>query len=38
VVDNWEHPAEEEQIARLYRLDVSAKRCGGGRELNAKVL
>ena len=38
VVDNWEHPAKEEQVARLYRLDVSAKRRRGGWELNAKVL
>lgn len=38
VVDNWEHPAKKEQVARLYRLDVSAKRRRGGWELNAKVL
>jgi hypothetical protein len=38
VVDNWEHPAKEEQVARLYRLDVSAKRRRGGWELNSKVL
>src|SRR5215471_16593983 len=38
VVDNWEHPAQEEKVARLHRLDVSAKRCWGGWQLNAKVL
>src|SRR5271156_4715233 len=38
VVDNWKHPAKKEQVARLYRLDVSAKRRRRGRELNAKVL
>ena len=38
VVYNGEHPAKEEQVTRLYRLDVGAKRRRGGRELNAKVL
>ena len=38
VVDDREHPAKEEQVARLYRLDVSAKRRRGGWELNAKIL
>jgi len=33
-----EHPAKEEQVTRLYRLNVSAKRRRGGWELNAKVL
>jgi hypothetical protein len=37
VVDNWEHSAKEKQVARLYRLDVGAKRRRGGWELNAKV-
>jgi len=32
------HAAKEEQITRLYRLDVSAKRRWGFRELNSKVL
>jgi hypothetical protein len=38
VVHNWEHPAKVEQVARLYRLDVSAKWRRGRWELNAKVL
>src|ERR1700733_13896107 len=38
VIDNWEHPAKEEQVARLYRFHVRAKRRGGGWERNAKVL
>jgi hypothetical protein len=38
VVDHREHPAKEEQVTRLYRLNVSAKRRRGGWELNAKVL
>ena len=38
VVHNWEHPAKEEQVVRLHRLDVSSKRLRGGWELNAKVL
>ena len=38
VIDNWEHPAKEEKVARLYRLDISAKGRRGGWELNAKVL
>src|SRR5215467_12620933 len=38
VIDNWEHPAEEEKITRLYRLDISAKGRRGRREPNAKVL
>jgi hypothetical protein len=38
VVDDWEHPAKEKQVARLYRLDVSAKRRRGSWELNAKFL
>ena len=38
VVHNRQHPAQEEQIARLQRLDVSAKRRRSGWELNAKVL
>src|ERR1700733_15803961 len=38
VIDNWEHPAKEEQVARLYRFHVRAKRRRGGWQLNAKVL
>ena len=38
VIDNWEHPAKEEKVARLHRLDVAAKRRRSGWELNAKVL
>ncbi len=38
VVDDREHPAEEEQVARLHRLDVSAERRRGGWELNAELL
>ena len=38
VLDNWEHPAEEEKVARLYRLDISAKGRRGRWELDAKVL
>src|SRR6266404_6621117 len=38
VIDNWEHPAKKEKVARLYRLDISTKRRRGGWELNAKVL
>src|SRR6266478_2621282 len=26
VIDNWEHPAKKEKVARLYRLDISTKR------------
>ena len=37
VVHNQEHSAEEEKIARLHCLDVSAKARRGGWELNAKV-
>src|SRR6266852_2064376 len=37
VIDNWEHPAKEEKVARLHRLDISAKWRRGGWELNAKV-
>src|SRR5260370_34908909 len=37
-VHNWEHSAKEEKVARLHRLDISAKRRRGGREQNAKVL
>jgi hypothetical protein len=33
-----DHPAKEEEVARLERLDVAAKRRRGGGELNAKVL
>jgi hypothetical protein len=37
VIHNREHAAQEEEIARLHRLDVTTKRrCG--RKLNAKVL
>jgi hypothetical protein len=36
VVHNQEHSAEEEKIARLHCLDVSAK-ARRGWELNAKV-
>src|SRR5215470_1072886 len=35
-VHNWEHPAQEEKVARLYRLHVRAKRRWGRWELNAK--
>src|SRR5215471_15547696 len=38
VIDNGEHPAKEEKVARLHRLDISTKRRWGGGELNAKVL
>jgi hypothetical protein len=38
VVDNWEHPAKEEQVARLDRLDVSAERRRGRWELDTEVL
>jgi len=38
VVNNWEHPAKEEQIARLYRLNISAKRRRDGWELDTKLL
>src|SRR5215468_6949987 len=38
VIDNWEHPAKKEKVARLHRLDISAKRRRGGWELNAKVM
>ena len=37
LVDNGEHPAQEEQLARLHGLDVSGKRCRGCRKLNVKV-
>ena len=37
VVDDWEHPAKEEQVARLYRLYVRAERRGSSWKLNAKV-
>src|SRR4029077_17915917 len=26
VIDNWEHPARKEKVARLYRLDIGTKR------------
>jgi len=29
VIDNWEHPVQEEEVAHLHRLDLSAKRVGG---------
>jgi hypothetical protein len=38
VVDNREHPAKEEQVARLYRLDVTTKWRRRGWELNTKLL
>jgi hypothetical protein len=38
VVDNREHPAKEEQIARLERLHISAEWRRSGGEFNAKVL
>src|SRR5215467_12598230 len=38
VIDNREHPAQEEKVTRLHRLDISAKWRRGHRELNAKVL
>ena len=37
VVDNREHPTKEEQVARLYRLDVRTERRGSSWKLNAKV-
>jgi len=37
VIDNREHPAKEEQVARLYRLDVRTERRGSSWKLNAKV-
>src|SRR5690242_20474585 len=36
-VHNREHPAQEEKVAQLYRLYVSAKRRWSRWELNAKV-
>jgi hypothetical protein len=38
VVDDGEHSAEEQKVARLYRLDVSAERRRRGWEPNAKLL
>src|SRR6266567_3227202 len=38
MVNNREHPAEEKQVACLYRLDVTSKRRRGGWELNSKVV
>jgi hypothetical protein len=38
VVDNREHSAKEEQIARLQRLDVTAEWRWRGRELNTQLL
>jgi hypothetical protein len=38
VIDNWEHPAKEEQVARLERLHISAEWRRSRGELNAKVL
>src|SRR5579871_157794 len=38
VVDNRKHATKEEKIARLYCLDVSAKRLRNFWELNSKVL
>src|SRR5215469_5638003 len=37
-VDDGEHSAEEEEVARLYCLDVGAKRRRRSWEVNAKVL
>ena len=38
VIDNRKHPAQKEQVARLQRLDIGAKRRRSGWELYAKVL
>jgi hypothetical protein len=38
VVNDWEHSAEEEEVAGLYGLDVGAEWRRGGGELNTKVL
>lgn len=38
VIDNREHPAQEEEIAGLHCLDVSAEGRRGGGELNAEFL
>src|ERR1700679_1784467 len=38
VVHNWKHPAKKQQIARLYRLDISAKRCRCRWELDTELL
>ena len=38
VVYNREHPAKEEQVARLHRFHIGAKRRRRGRKLNAKFL
>ena len=29
VIDNWEHPAKKEKVARLYRLDVKYQTASG---------
>jgi chromosome segregation ATPase len=38
VIDHRKHPAEEEQIARLHRLHVTAERRWCGRKLDAQLL
>src|ERR1700749_4505 len=38
VVDNRKHPAKEEQIARLHRLNIRTKRRRRVWELNARLL
>jgi hypothetical protein len=38
VVDDWKHPAKEEQVAGLHCFDVRAKRRRRCWELNAQVL
>src|SRR5260370_39087238 len=29
VIDNWEHPAKKEKVARLYRLDINYQTASG---------
>src|SRR5437016_4476205 len=29
VIDNWEHPAKKEKVARLYRLDIKYQTASG---------
>jgi hypothetical protein len=38
VIDHGEHPAKEEEVARLHRLHIGAERRRRRWELNAKVL
>jgi hypothetical protein len=38
MIDDWEHPAEKEQVTRLERLHIGAEWRGDRWKLNAKVL